>query len=376
MFLEKIELTNFRNYKECSLVFDKIKTLITGENAQGKTNILEAVYYLSNNGSYRIQKDNELILWGEPFCKIKGSLKKYDMDFSLEVVINPPNKKLLKVNEIKKNKSSEFLENLVAVNFCVDDLLLLRGTPQNRRKWLDDSISNIYPAYRDRLDKYNKIRTHRNNILKDNRCNINSGFIKTIHAFDEQLIITGSNLLYLRLKYLNEMKTIAREKHKIIAEDEILSIIYSSSVLEDVNLEEEKKFSVEDIAGKFSEKLEEKKQEEIIRAQTLVGPHRDDILFFINNISASSFASQGQQRTIVLSLKLSELDIIKEKIDENPILLLDDVLAELDKTRQNFLLKSIGNDIQTIITSVDVLSFEEEFLKDVSIYKVKQGKLV
>ena len=375
MFLKNLQLTNFRNYRDCSIDFDSIKTLVVGENAQGKTNILEAVYYLSHNDSYRIQKDSELILWGESFCKIKGDITKYEMDLSLEVIINPPSKKILKVNDIKKTKSSDFLGNIVSVNFCVDDLLLIRGVPQDRRKWIDSSISSIYPAYKDRLDKYNKIRNHRNNILKDNKANSNSSLIKTLDAFDEQLIITGSNIIYLRLKYLKEIDSIAKEKHKIIAESENLSMVYQSSVFEDIDISDDKNFSIEEISKRFEEKLSERKQEELIRAQTLVGPHRDDLKFFINGFDALSFASQGQQRTIVLSLKLSELDIIKEKIDEKPVLLLDDVLAELDKTRQNFLLKSIGSDIQTIITSVDILSFEKEFLKDVKIYKVKDGKI-
>lgn len=375
MFLKNLQLTNFRNYRDCSIAFDSMKTLVVGENAQGKTNVLEAVYYLSHNDSYRIQKDSELILWGEPFCKIKGDVTKYDMDLSLEVIINPPSKKILKVNDIKKTKSSDFLGNIVSVNFCVDDLLLIRGVPQDRRKWIDSSISSIYPAYKDRLDKYNKIRTHRNNILKDYKSNPQSGLMKTLDAFDEQLIITGSNIIYLRLKYLKEIEPIAKEKHKIIAESENLSMVYQSSVFDDIDISEDKNFSIEEISKRFEEKLSERKQEEIIRAQTLVGPHRDDVKFFINGFDSLSFASQGQQRTIVLSLKLSELDIIKEKIDEKPVLLLDDVLAELDKTRQNFLLKSIGSDIQTIITSVDILSFEKEFLKDVKIYKVKDGKI-
>lgn len=373
MFLKKLELTNFRNYKECSLDFNSLKTLVVGENAQGKTNILEAVYYLSHNDSYRIQKDSEMIFWEQDFCKIKGDIKKNDLDLSLEVVINPPSKKFLKVNDIKKTKSSDFLGNLVSVNFCVDDLLLIRGVPQDRRKWLDNSISGIYPAYKDRLEKYNRIRNHRNNILKDNRSNPGSGWLKAIDAFDEQLIITGSNIIYLRLKYLKEIDVISKIKHKIIAENENLSIVYKSSIFEEIPIEFEKNLTIEEISKSFEQKLDEKRQEELIRAQTLVGPHRDDVSFFINGIDALNFASQGQQRTIVLSLKLSELDIIREKIDEKPLLLLDDVLAELDKTRQNFLLKSIGDDIQTIITSVDILNFEREFLKDVNIYKVRNG---
>lgn len=366
MFLKKLELLNFRNYDNFCLNFSENKTLFVGKNAQGKTNILEAVYYLSNLKSKRASKDSEIVLWDENICKIKAQILKNDIDIDLEVVINPPNKKTLKLNSIKKNKSKDFLSNLVAINFCVDDLLLIRGMPSDRRDWLDDCISRIYPGYDDRLSKYNKIRIQRNNLLKNFRL-YNNNF-EMLEAFDEQLIITGSNIEFLRLKYLFEIKENVQKKYSAIAPDEYLTFDYNSTIFG--ICKDFSKISIEEIATLFKEKLKEMKTEEMQRMKTLIGPHRADIEFFINNKNAINYASQGQQRTIVLSLKLAEIDTIEQKIDTTPILLLDDVLAELDKKRQNYLLNSIENKIQTLITSTDADGFEQEFLKGVKIYKV------
>lgn len=371
MFLQKLELNNFRNYKKFSLDFREQKTLFTGQNAHGKTNILEAIYYLSILKSKRAQKDSELVFWEQDFCRIKADVLKNDIDIELEVLINPPNKKTIKLNNIKKTKSKDFLGNLVAVNFCVDDLMLLRGAPVDRRSWIDDCISIIYPNFQERLQKFNKIKSHRNNLLKTLK--MQNNLEDSLSVWDEQLVISGSNIIYLRLKYLNEIKETVKEKYNIIAPEEELSLKYNSTVLGEVM--DFAKFSTDEIAKIFKQKMEENRQEELIRAKTLTGPHRDDVEFFINQKNAVNFASQGQQRTIVLSLKLAEIDIIKQKINDTPILLLDDVLAELDKTRQNFLLKSIDKDIQTIITSTDTGGFEKEFLDDVKIYHVKKGEI-
>ena len=204
--------------------------------------------------------------------------------------------------------------------------------------------------------------------LKDYLKNGNSNDT-LLDVYNEQLVITGSNIIFLRKKYLKEIERIAREKHRIISETEELKICYDCSFL---NGETE----LEDITSAFHQSLEERKVEEMRRGQSCVGPHRDDIIFYINNNEATKFASQGQQRTVVLALKLSELDIITAKTGDEPVLLLDDVLAELDDLRQNYLLKSINENTQTVITSVDTILFEDEFLKDVRIYKIENGELL
>ncbi len=375
MFIESVELKNYRNYEDLSLNFTSDKVLLIGKNAQGKTNLLESLYYTSSLHSNRAKSDSELILWGKDFTRIKTVINKNDLEKELEIIINPPKRKELKVNGVKKNKSSEFCTNLSIVSFSVNDLLLLRGVPDDRRDWLDMAISQIYPAYSDRVLKYNKIRIQKNNYLKEIKGNIHAD-TSLLDVFNTQLSVCGSNIILLRLKFLKEMQKKAMEKHLQIAQEEILTTSYNSTICGDIDFSGEQNFTAEDIVQQFENKLSEKKLEEIIRGQSIAGPHRDDVSFFINGIEAKKFASQGQQRTIVLSFKLAELELIKEKIQDTPVLLLDDVLAELDKIRQNYLLNAIGPNTQTIITSVDTLHFDKEYLKDVEIFKISEGKLV
>jgi len=378
MFLKKIELVNFRNYKYCFIEFPTNKTILVGKNAQGKSNLLEAVYYLATLTSNRASSDSELIFWGESLSKIKSLVKKSFSEVKLDVQINKQGRKILKVNDIKKSNYSSYLGNLVIVNFGVSDLLLLRGSPSDRRKWLDVSISQLYPAYSERLSKYNKIRTQRNNLLKDFKGNIylSKQQEDSLSVWDEQIIIAGSNLVHLRQKYLKEIQPVADKKHKYISiGEENLLIKYNSTVTGEFNTQDDEVISPEKITEIYRDIILNKRKEEIIRAQTLVGPHRDDVLFFINNINAETYASQGQQRTVILSLKLAELDFIRNITGDNPVLLLDDVLAELDQTRQNFLLDSIQEDTQTIITTTDISNFEPVYLQGVTVYNVKQGEI-
>lgn len=374
MFIKSVELKNYRNYEELSLKFTKDKILLIGKNAQGKTNLLESLYYLSCLNSSRAKTDNELIMWERDFAKLKAVVEKNDIEKELEIVINPPKRKVMKVNQVKKNKSADFCSNLSVVSFSVNDLLLLRGVPEDRRNWLDMAISQIYPAYPDRIAKYNKIRIQKNNHLKNIKGNINAD-TSLMEVFNSQLSVAGSNIIFLRLKFLKELQKIAMEKHLQIAPHEILTTHYNSTVTGDVDFSSNEVISVDEIAKVFEQKLNERKLEEIIRAQSLVGPHRDDVSFFINGVEAKKFASQGQQRTIVLGLKLAELELIKQKINDTPVLLLDDVLAELDNIRQNYLLNAIGKETQTIITSVDTLHFDDEYLKEVEIFKIAEGAL-
>ncbi|MCK7521088.1 MAG: DNA replication/repair protein RecF [Ignavibacteriales bacterium] len=352
--------------------------MLVGKNAQGKTNLLESIYYLATLSSYRASHDSELVKMGESSAKIKAELIKYETDITLDVFINPPNHKILKVNGLKKSKYSQFIGNLLVVNFGINDLLLLRGTPSDRRKWLDEAISQIYPVYMDRLSKYNKIRTQKNNLLKEFKGNHNPSQyqLDMLSVWDDQIIIAGSNIIHLRQKYLKEIQKKAILKHKHISVgQENLVLEYNSTVSDNFNAYNDEVIPPDKITEIYADKIKQKQKEEIIRGQTLIGPHRDDISFYINDIDSKSYASQGQQRTIVLSLKLAELDFISEVTGETPLLLLDDVLAELDNARQNFLLDSIKDDIQTIITTVDISNFEPPYLEGVTIYNVESGKI-
>ena len=364
MFLKSIKLKNFRNYSFLDFEFKKNKTLFTGKNAQGKTNLLEAVYYLSALDSNRIKKDSELIKFGEEASSMSGCVLKDGVDIDLDILINPPKNKILKVNGLKKNRHKDFLRVLSVVNFASSDLMLLRGEPSDRRKWLDMAITQVYPQYVEKLAKFNKIRLQKANYLQNFGV---SGDM--LDVFNSQLAIASSNIVYLRLKFIDEIKKIAKIKHKSISEAEELDIKYESETISEI-------IPIEKMTEKFNLALSDIKEKEIQRQTCLVGPHRDDILFSINDSDARRYASQGQQRTLILALKLAELDIIAEKTGDNPVLLLDDVLAELDDKRQNFLLKSIKPEVQTIITSVDTFFFDKEFLEDVDIVKIQNGEIV
>ena len=369
MKLEILELNNYRNCENIALSFDKNKTLIIGKNAQGKTNILESIYFLSTLKSPRTSNNADLIKFGCEKFNVNAQLLKNSTNIDLFYAYDTDKKRELKLNGVKST-IKDFKSTLKCVLFSSSDLLLLRGVPQDRRDWLDRAISQIYPAYDDRLSKYEKIRIQKNNYFKE--CAKTGNYDDALlDVLNEQLSVTGSNIIFIRKKYLNEVEKIAKTKHRTISESEDLSVSYNCSFLDEPDIDD-----INDIQTVFKAALEERRTEEIRRCQACVGPHRDDINFKINGLDGTKFASQGQQRTVVLALKLSELDIITDKTGDEPILLLDDVLAELDDIRQNYLLKSISNNTQTIITSVDTILFEEEFLKDVRIYKIENGGFI
>ena len=367
MRLESLKLTDYRNCKKLELDLNFNKILIIGKNAQGKTNILESIYFLSTLKSPRTSNNIEIINFDADFAQIESDLIKANTSVSLDYTYTKEKSRSLKINGVKTTPKN-FKQVLKTVLFSTNDLMLLRGNPSDRRDWLDRAISQIYPAYDERLSKYDKIRIQKNNFLKElvKGATLDETLLDVLN---EQLTITGSNIIYLRIKFLAEIEKIAQQKHKTISETEDLKLVYDCSFLDGET-------ELEAIAEKFKEALTERRIEEIRRAQACVGPHRDDILFYINENEATKFASQGQQRTVVLALKLSELDIITDKTGDEPILLLDDVLAELDDIRQNYLLKSISSATQVVITSVDTILFEEEFLQDVKIYNISNGELI
>ena len=359
MRLLKLELKNYRNCNSVKINFNRQKTLIIGKNAQGKTNILESIAFLSDLKTPRTNNIVDLIKFNCDDFNISAEVLKNNTEISLDFYYNRDKKREARINQVKSS-TKNFKNITKTVLFSTKDLLLLRGTPQDRRDWLDRAISQIYPAYDERLSKYDKIRIQKNNLLKDDYIDET-----LLEIYNEQLVITGANIIFLRKKFLKEIEQIASIKHGIISDAEKFSLDYACPAE-----------NIEDICNYLKKELEIRKKEEFARKQSCVGPHRDDISFNINGVDAVKFASQGQQRTLVLALKLAELEIIKTKTGFSPILLLDDVLAELDETRQNFLLKSIEKDIQTIITSVDTLLFEEEFLQDVEIFSIQNGELL
>lgn len=359
MRAKHLALNNYRNCKNIELDFNNNKTLIIGKNAQGKTNILESIYFLSTLKSPRTSNIKEFVNFDENNFSAEITIEKSNTEIELGIEYNLEKPKVLKVNGLKTT-SKNYKGVLTTVLFSTQDLMLLRGSPQDRRSWLDSAISQIYPAHDERISKYNKIRVQKNNLLKEPDINI-----ALLDVFNEQLTTVGANIIYVRQKFLSELKKYAKTGYLDISKNEEFDLKYS---FEEKDLNE--------IAKALKEELEERKFEEIARHQSCVGPHRDDIYFYLDNKDATKFASQGQQRTIVLAIKLAEIELIKNKNGESPILLLDDVLAELDDLRQNYLLSSISDDTQTIITSVDTLLFDNEFLRNVTIFKISNGEII
>ena len=359
MRAKHLALNNYRNCKNIELDFNNNKTLIIGKNAQGKTNILESIYFLSTLKSPRTSNIKEFVNFDENNFSAEITIEKSNTEIELGIEYNLEKPKVLKVNGLKTT-SKNYKGVLTTVLFSTQDLMLLRGSPQDRRSWLDSAISQIYPAHDERISKYNKIRIQKNNLLKEPDINL-----ALLDVFNEQLTTVGANIIYVRQKFLSELKKYAKTGYLDISKNEEFDLKYS---FEEKDLNE--------IAKALKEELEERKFEEIARHQSCVGPHRDDIYFYLDNKDATKFASQGQQRTIVLAIKLAEIELIKNKNGESPILLLDDVLAELDDLRQNYLLSSISDDTQTIITSVDTLLFDNEFLRNVTIFKISNGEII
>lgn len=381
MYLKCLKLLNFRNYEKLEVSFKNKKTIIVGDNAQGKTNLLEAICLLATLSSHRVVSDSEYIQWGKEKGLISGIIdKSNEVTTELDVIINPGVPKVLKVNKIKKNSYNEFLGQLIVVSFSIEDLLLLRGGPKDRRRWVDTAIYQLYPAYYNRLQLYNKIKQQKQALLKSfNKYadNLSSVQINMLESWNEQISVAGSNIVYLREKFLKEIFPVAYKKvYELSAGEDLLKVNYESSLGCTFCCHEDTLPSVEEIKEIYNQRIKLRIEEEIIKGQVMIGPHRDDINFYIGDREAKTFASQGQQRTIVLALKLSELDLIKQALNDEPVLLLDDVLAELDLSRQKFLFESIGSKAQTIITTTDFKLFEGKLFDDIDILKVEKGIVV
>jgi len=367
MYIDHLKLTNFRNYDSLDLSFSPKVNIILGENAQGKTNLVESLYILGFGKSFRTSQDKDLILMSEMYTHVSADVTKSDRTFTVDFKYNQKQKKEIKINDVPLGKLSELIGELNVVIFSPEDLQLIKGSPQLRRKYIDKSISQIYPYYYRLLIDYNKVLKQRNNLLKQKDVS------KMIEIWDEQLSDFGAKIMTYRLDFLKELKKICYDIHyKISQEKEHLKIEYISNYLP-------KNLGDSDVYDKIYSgmllNLKSRLELDIRRGYTSVGPHRDDLSFFINDKESKKFGSQGQVRTTALSLKLSEITIIKKILKESPILILDDVLSELDHTRQNELINYIS-DIQTFITTTEIKSILEVHIEDANILNVKDGNII
>lgn len=370
MYVERMTLKNFRNYTHADLTFHERVNIIIGDNAQGKTNLVEALYTLGFGKSFRTSQDKELIKLDTDFTHVSGNIYQKNRKVQIDYKYNIQQKKEIKVNDLPLKKLGDLLGTLNVVIFSPEDLQLVKGSPNLRRKFMDKSISQMHPNYYHLLVEYNKIMKQRNNLLKSNNAKAPSEVMMSI--WDEQLASVGSKIMIYRLKFLNSLKSTAHKIHSEISHHtESLEIIYQSNYLPK-NLEDEDLY--DKIYNGILWLLKDKISIDYKRGYTSVGPHRDDLSFYINSNESRKFASQGQVRTVALSLKLSEISIIKDSLDESPILILDDVLSELDPIRQNQLVQYIS-ELQTFITTTEINSLLYERISDAKMIQIKNGSI-
>lgn len=355
MIIKSIELSNFRNYESLDLDFDYGTNILYGNNAQGKTNILEAVSVSGTTRSHKGSKDKEMIRFGEEEAHIKTVVNKKDMDYQIDVHMKKNKTKGIAVNKVPLKKASELFGILNIVFFSPEDLNIIKNGPSERRRFLDSELCQLDKIYLSDLAKYNKILNQRNKLLKD--MVFRPDLKETLPIWDAQLIDYGKRIIKRRKSFVDELNEIVFDIHKQISgEKEELVLKYEPNIDD----------------AFFHDELNRAKERDMRFCQTSVGPHRDDMQFSVFDVDIRKYGSQGQQRTSALSLKLAEIELVKRNIDETPVLLLDDVLSELDSSRQNYLLNSI-HDIQTIITCTGLDEFIKNRFKIDKIFNVVEG---
>lgn len=339
MWIEGISLKNYRNYLEMSADFSPHLNVFIGRNAQGKTNFLEAIYFLALTRSHRTRSDKELIHFQENELAISGLVHKKQGKIPLEINLSQKGR-VTKVNHLKQAKLSSYIGNMTVVLFAPEDLQLIKGAPSLRRKFMDIDLGQIKPVYLSDLSHYNHVLKQRNAYLKSS----DQVDIDFLSVLDEQLADYGSRVMKHRLDFINDLQVEADRHHHIISDGlEHLRINYQASFA----------FDPQTLREDFLAALSKSRKRDLFKKNTGVGPHRDDLAFFINDINAS-FGSQGQHRSLILSLKMAEIELIKQVTGDYPILLLDDVMSELDNKRQSKLLQGISQEVQTFITTTSL----------------------
>lgn len=369
MRVTSIQLENYRNYKNLSLEFSRDLIIFLGENAQGKTNLLESIYVLAMTRSHRTTTEKELIKWDEDYARLLSYVEKRTHSVNLEMAISKKGKKT-KVNHIEQKKLSDYIGELNVVLFAPEDLFLIKGAPQIRRRFVDMELGQIDPIYLHHLTTYQKILKQRNKYLKQLGFKGSKEGDDYLDVLSEQLANSGSKVIFSRYRFIEELEKWAHDIHQGITDGrELLKMKYTSSISVGENMTQ---VEIESI---FLNELKESASKELHKQTTLFGPHRDDLLFYINGQDVQTYGSQGQQRTAALSLKLAEIELINSEIGEYPILLLDDVMSELDDERQIHLLKTIEGKVQTFVTTTTLKHLKNRLQSDPEIFMVTKGKV-
>ncbi len=355
MIIQSLELENFRNYGTLSVHFDSGTNILYGDNAQGKTNILEAVYLSATTKSHKGSKDKDLINFGSEEAHIRTYVMKDGLENRVDMHLRKNKSKGIAINGQKIKKAADLLGLLNVVFFSPEDLSIIKNGPSERRRFVDMELCQLDSVYLHNLNHYNKIVNQRNRLLKD--LYANPGLKDTLFLWDSQLAAFGQKIIERRNTFISQLNEIIYGLHlKLTGGKEELQIVYEPDVL----------------ALDFEEKLQKCQERDIRLKQTSIGPHRDDFSFAVGTVDIRKFGSQGQQRTAALSLKLAEIELVKKMTKDVPLLLLDDVLSELDSNRQNYLLNSIG-ELQTIITCTGLEEFVNNRFEINKVFKVSDG---
>lgn len=369
MFLRRLSLQHYRNYAHVDISIDRNVNIFVGPNAQGKTNLLEAIFVLALTKSHRTHQDKELLDWNGGDTFLHAELDKRYGSCTLDLSITGKGKKA-KINGLEQKKLSNFIGAMNVVMFAPEDLEIVKGNPGVRRRFLDMELGQVQPSYIYDLTQYQKVLQQRNNLLKQppGRGAVS---LDMLDIWNEQLAQHGVKIMKKRQSFIKKLQAWAEQIHAgITGGQEVLRIDYSPSLpLTPEPIDEAVLFD------QFMIKLSQVKDQELRRGITLVGPHRDDLLFYINGKEAQVYGSQGQQRTTALSLKLAEIELIREEVGEYPLLLLDDVLSELDEHRQTQLIQTFQSKVQTFITTTGVESVRLDRLDDASVFQVRQGQV-
>lgn len=366
MYVYKLELNQFRNYEELSLSFDRNVNLFLGNNAQGKTNLLEAIYLAGMGRSFRTSHDHELIRFGSDFAKVKVYAHRDYLDTQVEIQIKARGKsaadKFIKKDGKPLSKTSQLLSNIMIVIFSPEDLKIVKDEPEKRRRFIDRELCQISPQYYNCYTNYKKSLLQRNTYLKEERIDP-----EIMDIWDVQLSRYGAVMILMRDAFIKDLSRYSSSIHAgITGGSEFLKLVYEPSVKVCAEAEEQEEA--------FYSALKKSYESDVRTRNTGVGPHRDDVSFYVNDIDMRAFGSQGQQRTCALSLKLAELNLIKEETGEDAILLLDDVMSELDASRQEFLIDTMKKN-QLFITTTDIDPKILNRFQDAAVFHVKEGKI-
>jgi DNA replication and repair protein RecF len=366
MQIKKIKIENFRNYYEEEVVFHNKVNVIIGDNAQGKTNLLESIYVSSLGRSFRTTKEKEMINFDKTFARIIATYVTEDEEKKVDIGFSKEGKKEIKVNNIKVEKMTEMLNHFYVVVFSPDDLKMVKEEPEKRRNFIDRELCKMRISYLNNLVQYKKILMQRNAYLKSDKKER-----QAMQVWDDVLSQYGAKVILQRQTFIEEINLISKEIHnKITQGKEQLEIKYQPSV----NPEGSTEGKIEELVEKIKKKLEETYKSDVYAGNTGIGPHKDDLLILINGIAARQYGSQGQQRTAALSMKLAEIHLIEKEKGEKPILLLDDVLSELDGDRQKYLIEALSES-QLFITAAELNPQLVEALPPGNSYLVNEGKI-